>query len=43
MSFLVEAFGTILPFNKYLIDIRNSLGFQLGTKYFKFGRIEREE
>jgi hypothetical protein len=43
MSFLVEAFGTVPPFNKYLIDIRDSLGFQLRTKYFKFGRRHREE
>jgi preprotein translocase subunit SecG len=43
MSFLVEGYGTSCPFNKVLVDLRDSLGYQLRTGIRKFNHKERNE
>jgi hypothetical protein len=43
MKFLVEATSTIPPFNKILVDLRDSLGYQLRTSIMKFEKKQKEE
>jgi serine/threonine protein kinase len=43
MTFLVEAFTTSSPFNKCLVDLRDSLGYQLRTSMSELQKNMREE
>jgi hypothetical protein len=43
MSFLVEGYGTSCSFNKVLVDLRDSLGYQLRTGIRKFTHKKRNE
>jgi hypothetical protein len=43
MNFLVESFETMPPFNKAIVDVRDSLSFQMITNIPKMGVSDREE
>jgi hypothetical protein len=43
MNYLVEGWGTIPPFTKIVVDVRDSLGYQMKTRIPKMNVGEREE
>jgi hypothetical protein len=43
MNFLVEGYGTLPPFNKEGVDVRDSLSFQLKRGVEKMNVVDREE